>query len=47
MSGMWLRVASRTETKRHVLRRDWTTCSKYVIHLSSIVDMIGSIYMTV
>ena len=28
-SDMWLGVASRTDTKRYLFKRDWTTCSNY------------------
>jgi hypothetical protein len=32
LSGIWLNVAPRTDTIRHLFKRDWSTCSKYDIH---------------
>ena len=36
MSGMQLRVDLRTETKRRLFTRDWTTCSNKLIILGSV-----------
>ena len=50
LSGVWLDMALRMDTKKNLFERDWTMCSKSITIMGSIVDIIEGgrgAYMTV
>lgn len=40
MSGIWLSLVPKMDTKRHMLNNNWIVCSKYNKHSNSIVNNI-------